>query len=85
MVLFGGHFLYQNEIYFLVPSAPADIKAVTSASSSVIVSWRTPAQPNGVIQKYTVYRREIISGKEVINFASGDISRSLYYSKTFLV
>lgn len=68
MVLFGsGHFLYQNEIYFLVPSAPADIKAVTSASSSVIVSWRTPAQPNGVIQKYTVYRREIISGKEVIN------------------
>ena len=60
-------FFYQNEIYLLVPSAPADIKAVTSASSSVIVSWRTPAQPNGVIQKYTVYRREIISGKEVIN------------------
>ena len=63
--------------FILVPSAPADIKAVTSASSSVIVSWRTPAQPNGVIQKYTVYRREIISGKEVINFASGDKSRSL--------
>ena len=56
----------QFSLGLAVPSAPADIKAVTSASSSVIVSWRAPSQPNGVIQKYTVYRREIISGKEVI-------------------
>ena len=48
-----------------VPSSPADIKAVTSGDNSVIVSWRAPAQSNGAIQKYTVYRREIISGQEV--------------------
>ena len=48
-----------------MPSAPADIKAVTSGESSAIVSWRAPALSNGIIQKYTVYRREIISGKEV--------------------
>ena len=51
-----------------VPSAPADIKAVTSGDASAIVSWRAPTLANGVIQKYTVYRREIISGKEAINF-----------------
>ena len=51
-----------------MPSAPADIKAVTSGESSAIVSWRAPALSNGLIQKYTVYRREIISGKEAIHF-----------------
>ena len=49
----------------IVPSAPADIKAVTSGETSVIVSWRTPEMPNGVIQKYTVHRREVIDGEEV--------------------
>ena len=51
--------------YIPVPSAPADIKAVTSGETSVIVSWRGPTLSNGAIQKYTVYRREIISGQEV--------------------
>ena len=50
---------------FLVPSAPADIKVVTSGETSSIVSWRAPALPNGIIQKYTVYRREVINGEEV--------------------
>jgi Down syndrome cell adhesion protein 1 len=48
-----------------IPSGPADIKAVTSGSSSVIVSWRPPSNPNGVIKKFTVYRREVINGEEV--------------------
>ena len=52
---------------FSVPSSPADIKAVTSGDASMIVSWRAPTLPNGIIQKYTVYRREIISGKEVMS------------------
>ena len=49
----------------LVPSAPADIKVVTSGETSSIVSWRAPELPNGIIQKYTVYRREVINGEEV--------------------
>ena len=52
---------------FLVPSAPADIKVVTSGETSSIVSWRAPALPNGIIQKYTVYRREVVNGEEVIS------------------
>ena len=54
-------------IFFLfsVPSAPSDIKAVTSGDHSVIVSWRPPNSPNGNIQKYTVYRREVVNGEEV--------------------
>lgn len=63
-----------------MPSAPADIKAVTSGESSAIVSWRAPALSNGVIQKYTVYRREIISGKEAINFKG-----FIYHPITFLI
>ncbi len=48
-----------------VPSAPADIKAVTSGDSSVLVSWRPPSSPNGRIRRYTVYRREVVNGEEV--------------------
>ncbi len=38
---------------------------MTSGDSSVIVSWRQPANPNGIIKKYTVFRREVINGEEV--------------------
>jgi hypothetical protein len=77
-------------IWSSVPSAPADIKAVTSGDSSAIVSWRAPALSNGVIQKYTVYRREIISGKEAIHFPylatvhwlAGWLLRAGYYLAT---
>ena len=48
-----------------VPSAPVDVKAVTSSATSVIVSWKSPALPNGLIQRYTVYRRQVLNGQEV--------------------
>ena len=48
-----------------VPSAPADVKAVTSSETSVIVSWKSPALPNGIIQRYTVHRRQVLNGQEV--------------------
>ena len=41
------------------------MKAVTSGSSSVLVSWKSPNTPNGKITKYTVYRREVVNGAEV--------------------
>ncbi len=52
-------------LFSAVPSAPADIKAVTSGDSSVLVSWRPPSSPNGRIRRYTVYRREVVNGEEV--------------------
>ena len=38
---------------------------MTSGSSSVLVSWKSPNTPNGKITKYTVYRREVVNGAEV--------------------
>ncbi|GAB6020996.1 Down syndrome cell adhesion molecule-like protein 1 [Chamberlinius hualienensis] len=38
-----------------VPAAPADIKAVVTAEDSVIVAWKLPDSPNGVIKSFTVY------------------------------
>lgn len=81
--LFPGHdgdkMCHSFMVLFAVPSAPSDIKAVTSGENSVIVSWRSPAHTNGLIQKYTVFRREINTGQEVQNI---DL---LFMSRTFIV
>ncbi|XP_022252784.1 Down syndrome cell adhesion molecule-like protein Dscam2 [Limulus polyphemus] len=47
-----------------VPSAPADIKAIPMLSNGILVSWRRPAQPNGVIQQYTLYKRWLSQGRQ---------------------
>ncbi|XP_048480575.1 Down syndrome cell adhesion molecule-like protein Dscam2 isoform X15 [Plutella xylostella] len=38
-----------------VPEAPRATKALVMGPDSILVSWRAPAQPNGVITHYTVY------------------------------
>ena len=58
-----SRFMPEKHFLFQVPSAPADIKAVTSGERSLIVSWKPPDRPNGVIEKYTVFRREVVNGK----------------------
>ncbi|KAL9920283.1 Down syndrome cell adhesion molecule 1 isoform 15-T15 [Glossina fuscipes fuscipes] len=40
-----------------VPEAPTDVKALVMGQSAILVSWRPPAQPNGIIQQYTVYTK----------------------------
>ncbi|KAL7294790.1 hypothetical protein TKK_0011722 [Trichogramma kaykai] len=37
------------------PEAPTAIKALVMSASAILVSWRPPSQPNGVISQYTVY------------------------------
>lgn len=37
------------------PEAPTAVKALVMSSDAILVSWRPPAQPNGVITKYKVY------------------------------
>ncbi|XP_058804449.1 cell adhesion molecule Dscam2 isoform X4 [Phymastichus coffea] len=39
------------------PEAPTAIKALVMSADSILVSWRPPIQPNGVISQYTVYTR----------------------------
>ncbi|CAG9795734.1 unnamed protein product [Diatraea saccharalis] len=47
-----------------VPSAPADIKAVVSSRSKILVSWLPPASPNGILVGYTLYMSVIEDGRE---------------------
>nr|XP_033326655.1 Down syndrome cell adhesion molecule-like protein Dscam2 isoform X23 [Megalopta genalis] len=39
------------------PEAPIAIKALIMSPESILVSWRPPSQPNGVIAQYTVYTK----------------------------
>lgn len=51
--------------YFLVPSAPADIKAVISSTNKMLISWLPPKNANGILVGYTFYMSIIEDGREV--------------------
>ncbi|XP_059621855.1 cell adhesion molecule Dscam2 [Phlebotomus argentipes] len=38
-----------------VPEAPTDVKASVMSNKAILVSWRPPTHPNGVILQYVVY------------------------------
>ncbi|XP_049800134.1 Down syndrome cell adhesion molecule-like protein Dscam2 [Schistocerca nitens] len=42
-----------------VPSPPDDIKAVVMDTRTILLSWKPPAFPNGVIRKYKIYIRSL--------------------------
>ncbi|KAL0810757.1 hypothetical protein ABMA28_010074 [Loxostege sticticalis] len=44
-----------------VPGPPSAIKVVVSSSSSLLVSWKRPDQPNGEITHFTVYAKPVSS------------------------
>ena len=67
------------------PSAPADVKAVASGDSAVIVSWRAPSRPNGRIHKYTVFRREVVNGEAVAVKESSVLSGPNYLELSSLL
>lgn len=39
------------------PEAPTAIKALVMSADSILVSWRPPSQPNGVISQFSVYMK----------------------------
>ncbi|XP_043269645.1 Down syndrome cell adhesion molecule-like protein Dscam2 isoform X2 [Venturia canescens] len=39
------------------PEAPIAVKALVTSAESILISWRPPTQPNGVISQYTVYTK----------------------------
>ncbi|XP_049833937.1 Down syndrome cell adhesion molecule-like protein Dscam2 isoform X24 [Schistocerca gregaria] len=41
-----------------VPEAPNAVKALVMSSESILVSWKPPEQPNGIVTQYTVYVKE---------------------------
>ncbi len=44
--------------YLLVPGAPSAVKALLMTPDSILVSWKAPEFPNGVVHQYTVYIQE---------------------------
>ncbi|XP_065340876.1 cell adhesion molecule Dscam1 isoform X31 [Cloeon dipterum] len=40
------------------PEPPSALKALVMSESSILVSWKPPEQPNGIVTQYTVYFRE---------------------------
>uniref|UniRef100_T1IUI6 Down syndrome cell adhesion molecule-like protein Dscam2 n=1 Tax=Strigamia maritima TaxID=126957 RepID=T1IUI6_STRMM len=47
-----------------VPDAPAQIKAALTSQESILVVWKAPLRPNGIITKYTLYMRTLHETKE---------------------
>lgn len=45
-------------ILFTVPEPPSAVKALVMTGDSILVSWKPPTQPNGVVVQYTVYVKE---------------------------
>lgn len=44
----------------LVPEPPAGLKSLLLPTNMALISWIPPKQPNGQIQHYTLYEREVI-------------------------
>ncbi|XP_049771836.1 Down syndrome cell adhesion molecule-like protein Dscam2 [Schistocerca cancellata] len=42
-----------------VPDEPADIKALVMDSETILLSWRPPNYPNGILTKYKVYIKSL--------------------------
>ncbi len=42
----------------LVPGSPSAVKALLMTPDSILVSWKAPELPNGIVNQYTVYIQE---------------------------
>lgn len=38
-----------------VPEAPTSVKALAMSSEAILVSWKPPTEPNGIVEYYMVY------------------------------
>lgn len=41
-----------------MPEAPVAVKALVMSADSILVSWKPPVEPNGIVEQYTVYVKE---------------------------
>ncbi|XP_013413706.1 Down syndrome cell adhesion molecule homolog, partial [Lingula anatina] len=67
------------------PGQPADVKALAMNESSILITWKKPLRPNGIIQKYIIYfKHNDAMGKEILDRVEVPPSQ-LSYSVTGLV
>lgn len=50
---------------FTVPGPPFDIKVVVSSPQSLRISWLPPVEPNGMLTKYSLYKRGMDGRNEI--------------------
>lgn len=43
---------------FSVPEAPTAVKALVMSANSILISWKPPTEPNGIVEYYTVYQKQ---------------------------
>ena len=48
-----------------MPGPPSSVKALAMSQDSILVSWKTPEEPNGIILQYTVYMKELARSRDV--------------------
>ena len=51
-------------MYLIDPGFPRNVKVIAINSFSVNVTWIQPKFPNGVLVKYTLYWKKIVSGEK---------------------
>lgn len=56
---FSKRMLFFYDFFLTAPGPPADIKVVVMSSSSLLVSWLPPLEPNGIVTKYNLYARYV--------------------------
>lgn len=47
------------------PDAPADVKVLLTSESSVLVTWKHPLKPNGIVKSFVVYYRAVDNPKSL--------------------
>ncbi|XP_018577221.1 Down syndrome cell adhesion molecule-like protein Dscam2 isoform X9 [Anoplophora glabripennis] len=47
-----------------VPESPTAVKALVMSSDSILVSWKPPTEPNGIVEYYMVYYKEAGNSNE---------------------
>ena len=48
-----------------IPGPPVSVKALAMSDEAILVSWKEPEEPNGVVVQYTVYIKELGRSREV--------------------
>ncbi len=53
------HLLLTYSLLLAVPGPPGAVKAVVKSATSIVVSWKRPEMPNGVVLRYHIYLRSV--------------------------
>ena len=47
-----------------IPGPPSSVKALAMSQDAILVSWKLPGEPNGIVLHYTVYMKELSRSRD---------------------